>query len=255
MQATETIDKNKKDNKSADSVATKPHIKSKGVQGPPIKNKVKKGKKKISKAFSAGLEIVLERNQHYQTSFKNLLRIIVVQSIMIAALIGIFFFYMHVSRPRDFYFATTHDGRELQLTPLNKPNMQKAALLSWAAQAASEVMTFGFNDYEQRLGRASRHFTAKGFEDFREAMIKSRIIEGVENAQQIVTSVPKSAPVLKAEGLYNGKYRWVVDVTLLVTYQSGDAKSTTTMSVTMYIVRVSTLESPNGVGIDQWIAM
>ncbi len=256
MQATKTADtEKKKDISTAEGKKSKFRVKSKGVQGKPTRSSASKAKEKPTNNFTKSLEIVLERNEHYRSSFKNLLRVVVVQCIMIVALISAFLFYMHISRPQDFYFAITRDGRELPLIPLSQPNMQRAALLSWAAQAASEVMTFGFHDYEERLGRAARHFTPKGFADFREAMIKSRMIEGVVDAQQIITAVPKAAPVLKGEGLYNGKYRWVVDVTLLITYQSGDAKSSTTMNVTLYIVRVSTLESPNGVGIDQWIAM
>ncbi len=244
---TETI------NQPQQASSKKTKVVSKGVQG--TAGKVSVGKKKIKKVITMGVDLVKEKNQHYQTAYRNLVRIIVIQYILVIFLAVAFLFYMHVSRPQDFYFATTHDGRELQLIPLGQPNMQKAALLSWAAQAASEVMTFGFNDFETRLQKSSRHFTPKGWEDFRKAMLKSRIIEGVEDAQQIVTSVPKSAPIMTGEGLYNGKHRWVVDLTLLVTYQSGEAKNTSTMHVTLFIERVPTLESPNGVGIEQWIAM
>jgi len=232
------------------------NVKSKGVQGA-----TRGGAPKVAPAQSAqntgqqALEIVLARSAHYQAAFKNMLRIVVFETIAIVGLVISLIVYMNVSKPHDIYFATTHDGRQIPLVPLDKPNMQTPALLSWAAQAASEVMTFGFNDYNQRFQKSSRHFTGEGWENFLNAMKKSRTIESVESTQQIVTAVPHSAPILTGEGLYNGRYRWMVNLSLLITYQSGQDKKTTIMTVYLTIERVSTVDSPNGVGISQWIGL
>jgi len=41
---------------------------------------------------------------------------------------------------------------------------------------------------------------------------------------------------------------------LIVTYQSGSQRKTDSLRVTLTVVRVPKLESPNGVGIEQWIS-
>lgn len=230
------------------------NVKSKGVQGTAAHS----GQAKTAPAQHTGqqgLEIVLARSAHYQSAFKNMLRVVVLETLAIFGLVIALIIYMNVSKPHDIYFATTHDGRQIPLVPLNQPNMQTPALLSWAAQAASEIMTFGFNDYNQRFQKSSRHFTPDGWEKFLGAMQRSRIIESVEGTQQIVTAVPRSAPILTGEGFFNGRYRWLVQLSLLVTYQSGQDKKTSNMTVFLTIERVSTVDSPSGVGISQWIGL
>jgi intracellular multiplication protein IcmL len=200
------------------------------------------------------LMTVVVRNEFYRDGFRNMLRIAVAEAFIIVGLIICFIAYMNASRPQDHYFATTADGRIMQLVPLERPNMGTSALMSWVAQSATEVMTFGFQDYQRRLQTSSRHFTRHGWETFTSALQKSRIIESVEASRQVVTAQPRSAPVLIQEGIFNGRYRWVVDLPLAVTYQSGSNVRTDNLSVRLVIDRVPSLENPNGVGIEQWIA-
>lgn len=205
-------------------------------------------------AVSGPLMTVLVRNEFYRDGFRNLLRIAIAEAVIIVAIILAFIIHINASRPQDHYFATTADGRIMQLLPLEAPNMGTSALMSWAAQSATEVMTFGFHDYQRRLQQSSRHFTRYGWESFTTALQKSRIIESVEANQQVVTAQPRSAPILIQEGVFNGKYRWVVDLPLTVTYQAGSASRVDNLMVRMVIDRVPSLENPNGVGIEQWIA-
>ena len=200
------------------------------------------------------LVTVVTRNEYYRDGFRNLLKVALAEAVIIVGLILCFLFYMNVSQPEDRYFATTADGRIMRLVPLDQPNMTTPALMSWVAQAATDVMTFGFHDYQRRLQDASQHFTRHGWESFTAALQKSRIIEGIETAQQVVTAAPRSAPVLTQEGVINGRYRWVVELPLMVTYRAGNQNRTDNMNVQIAIERMPSLENPVGVGIEQWIA-
>jgi intracellular multiplication protein IcmL len=213
------------------------------------------GETAAAAAFAGGpLMTVVVRNEFYRDGFRNMLRIAIAESIIIVVLIVTFIVYMNASKPQDHYFATTADGRIMQLVPLNLANMGTSALMSWVAQSATEVMTFGFHDYQRRMQQSSRHFTRHGWESFTNALQKSRIIEAVEASRQVVTAQPRSAPILIQEGVFNGKYRWVVDLPLAVTYQAGSATRTDNLTIRLVIDRVPSLENPNGVGIEQWIA-
>lgn len=205
-------------------------------------------------AAGGPLMTVVVRNEFYRDGFRNMLRIAIAESVIIVALIATFIVYINASKPQDHYFATTADGRIMQLVPLNLPNMGTSALMSWVAQSSTEVMTFGFHDYQRRMQQSSRHFTRHGWESFTNALQKSRIIEAVEASRQVVMAQPSSAPILIQEGVFNGKYRWVVDLPLAVTYQAGAATRTDNLKVRLVIDRVPSLENPNGVGIEQWIA-
>ncbi len=197
---------------------------------------------------------VMIRNQFYQDGFRNLLIIAIAQAIIIAALIVALISYIYAVRPDSRYFATTADGRIMQLLPLDQPNMDDSAVISWAAQSATEIMTFGYHDYQRRIQQASRHFTKRGWESFAGTLQSSRTIESIEANQQNVSAQPRSAPILVRKGVFRGKYRWELVLPIAVTFQSGNATRTDSLTVNLVIERVPSLENPNGVGIDQWIA-
>lgn len=204
---------------------------------------------------SGALVTVVTRNEFYRDGFRNLIKIIILESIIIVGLILALIVHINNAVSHDRYFATTADGRIMQLAPLNDKFLTDSALVSWVAQAATEVMTFGFHDYQRRLQAASRHFTKTGWETFSAAMEQARIIEGVTAQRQVVVASPRSAPVIRQQGVSNGRYRWVLEMPLQVEYRSKDQARTDNLRLRLVVERVSSLENPNGVGIQQWIAV
>jgi len=200
------------------------------------------------------LVTIVTRNEFYRDGFRNLIKIAVLEGIVIIGLILTLIVYMNNAQPSDRYFATTADGRIMQLQPLDRPNLDTPALMSWVATAAAEVMTFTYTDYQKRLQQASRHFTKVGWETFTTAMQKSRILDSVQAQSQLVSAQPKSAPVLMQEGILGGKYRWVIQMPLQVTYRNGQNTRSDTLQLNLVVERVPSLENPYGVGIAQWIA-
>lgn len=203
---------------------------------------------------SGPLVTVVTRNEFYRDGFRNMIRIAILEAVIILALIAALATYIHNVQPTNRYFATTADGRIMQLVPLDQPSVNPNALMSWVSQAVTETMTFGFHDYQRRLQQSSRHFTRRGWETFTTALQKSRIIDGVTGNQQVVTAEPRSAPILVGQGVQNGKYRWVVRLPIRVTYKSGKENRAEMMTVQLVVERVSSLENPSGIGIDQWVA-
>ena len=201
-----------------------------------------------------GIGKVVLRNEYYRDGYRMALRVSVIQSFIILGLIGAMFFVIKVHQPENRYFATTEDGRLIPMMSLTQPNLSNPALMSWVAQAATEVMTFGFNDYRRRLQEASRNFTRRGWESFTNALQAARIIESIEKNSQVITAAPSGAPVLQSESVVNGQYQWIVQIPMVLSYQAGSKTRTDNWIVTLVIVRVPRLESPNGVGIAQWIA-
>ena len=203
----------------------------------------------------SGLGMTVLRNEYYRHGYRLALRVAVVQSFIIVGLIAAMFFVIYIHQPENRYFATTEDGRLIPMVSLTQPNLSNPALMSWVAQAATETMTFGFNDYRRRLQESSRHFTRKGWESFTGALQAARIIESIEANSQVITAAPRGAPVLQQEQEVNGQYQWIVQIPMVLSYQAGSKTRADNWIVTLVIVRVPRLESPNGVGIAQWIAI
>lgn len=214
-----------------------------------------KSAEKGDKAAVKGLGTVVVRNEFYRDGYRTLLRLSVLLALIIVVLVVAIFAIVNSRQPENRYFATTEDGRLIPMVSLTQPNLSTPALMSWVAQSTTEVMTFGFSDYRRRLQESSRNFTRRGWESFTKALENSRIISGVEQNQQVITAVPSGAPILKSEGLVAGRYQWVVEMPLALSFESGPNKSFQNSLVTVVVVRVPRLESSNGVGIDQWLAV
>ncbi len=214
-------------------------------------------KKAVTQAESmdvSGLGRVVTRNEFYRDGYRLALRVALIQAVVIFGLIGAMFFIISVHQPENRYFATTEDGRLIPMVALSEPNLSTPALLSWAAQAASETMSFSFSNYRRNLQQASRNFTKAGWESFSLALQQAQIIKSVEENNQEVSAVPRGAPILKFEGVVGGQYQWQVQIPMILTYVSGAKSRSENLILTIVIVRVPRLESPNGVGIAQWLA-
>lgn len=238
-----------------DNQGTPPQNASRPIARVPKRGKPEKVvEKNAQDTGGIGLGKVLLRNEFYRDGYRLALRVAVVQSFIIVGLIFSMLYVIKIHQPENRYFATTEDGRLIPMIPLSQPNLSRPALLSWVTQAATEVMTFGFNDFRRRLQEASRHFTGPGWQSFTKALQEAKTIDIIQNNTQVITATPRGAPVLESEGIVNGQYQWIVQIPMLITYESGAKKKNENLMVSIVIVRVSRLESPNGVGISQWIA-
>ncbi|MDD3020254.1 MAG: DotI/IcmL/TraM family protein [Alphaproteobacteria bacterium] len=194
------------------------------------------------------------RAAFYRAGYRRILKIAVSEAIVILILVAVFFFIIDVHRPEDRYFAATEDGTLIEMQSLYYPNLSTKAITSWSAQAATEVMTFGFHDYQRRFQESSRNFTETGWKSFIKSLTSSRLMSPVISNQQLVLAAPAGAPVLIEEGIVKGVYQWKVQVPLVITYQAQSKVSSSELWVTLTLVPVEDVGASSGVGIEQWYA-
>jgi intracellular multiplication protein IcmL len=193
-----------------------------------------------------------KKNDYYRKASRTMMLIVRIEAWMVFVIGITLTIYLNTRQDQDHYYAETADLKIMPMVSLHLPNMGRMAISDWAAMAAAQIMTFGFNDVDARFALSQKYFTPDGWETFRKAVIQSKLVEQVLATQQIVTSVPKEPPVLKQEGLINGKDGWAFDVPLLVTFRAGSEKLSRPKMVHMVIQKMPTRENPNGVGIDHW---
>jgi intracellular multiplication protein IcmL len=198
------------------------------------------------------LTAVTLRNTFYRDGQRRLvsgLLITLVVNVIMACMLA----YEITHPPEPKYFATSINGRITRLFPLNEPNQSDSAVLQWANQAAIAAFTYNFVNYRDELQSSSGFFTADGWQQFLTALQQSNNLDAVKAKKLIVSAVATRAPIILQKGLLNGKYSWRVQMPLLVTYQSASEFSQQNNVVTMLITRVSTLNSPRGIGISQFV--
>jgi intracellular multiplication protein IcmL len=202
---------------------------------------------------SSPLEVIRTRNEFYRDGYRALQKSVLGLSVGVGVMIVAFVMLFFIAQPKDRFFATTPDGRLIPLSALSEPLLQKPAVLSFAASAATEVMTFGFHDYRDRLQKSSENFTKDGWDGFLKALGDAQYIDAVTNNRQVVSAIPLAPPVIVAEGLSDGVYKWSIEVPLNLSVESGSQIASKKIVVKMVVARRSRVEHDKGLGVDQWI--
>ncbi|PWY56960.1 type IV secretion protein DotI [Legionella qingyii] len=198
------------------------------------------------------LTVVALRNKFYKDSQRKVmlaLLIALIVNIVLASLLV----YIITHPPAPKYFATSINGRITPLFPLNEPNQSDSAVLQWANQAAIAAFTYNFVNYRDELQASSGFFTPEGWDQFLSALQQSNNLDAVKAKKLIVSAVATRAPIILQKGVLNGSFSWRVQMPILVTYQSASEFTQQNNVVTMLITRVSTLNSPRGIGISQFV--
>lgn len=197
-------------------------------------------------------QVVTLQNKFYSDR-QNYLIAALFFAVIIIFFVSIFMFYMITHPPQPKYFATSINGRITPLTALDEPNQSDSAVLQWANQAAIASFSYNFVNYQDELKAASSYFTPDGWQQFIEALQQSNNLDEVKAKKLIVSAVATRAPIILQKGSLNGRYAWRVQMPILVTYQSASQFTQQNNIVTMLISRISTLDSPRGIGISQFV--
>ena len=193
----------------------------------------------------------------YREGFYNLVWVVKILAFIITVLTAVLFYYVSNVLPEDRYYALTGvDGEvKMPMVAMPTPNVTNDALLAWAMQAATDVMTFGFHDMDERFAKSRQYFSDEGWLSFGVAFAKSAFYDNVVKSQQIVTAIPRGTPEILYSGLYKGQFQWILDVPMLMTIRAGGKQRVERTSVRMYIVRMPTQNNPMGIGINTWRQM
>ncbi|MDF1826794.1 MAG: type IVB secretion system apparatus protein IcmL/DotI [Legionellaceae bacterium] len=198
------------------------------------------------------LTAVTLRNDFYRDGQRKMMVILLlsfISNVLMASLLA----YLLTHPPAPKYFATSINGRITPLFALNEPNQSDSAVLQWANQAAVAAFTYNFVNYRTELQASSGFFTSEGWTQFLTALEDSNNLDAVRAKKLIVSAVATSAPIILQKGVLNGRYSWRVQMPMLVTYQSASEFSQQRNVVTILISRISTLNSPRGIGIAQFV--
>lgn len=198
------------------------------------------------------LTSVATRNKFYKDSQRSILFTLII-AVIVNITLSIILFYVITHPKKPAFFATSINGKVTKLYPLNQPNQSDTAILQWANQAAIAAYTYNFVNFRDELQAASGFFTADGWKQFLAALDESNNLAAVQAKKLIVSAVATRPPIILQKGLLNGRYTWRVQMPITVTYQSASEFTQGNYIVTMLITRVSTLNSPRGIGITQFI--
>jgi intracellular multiplication protein IcmL len=198
------------------------------------------------------LEVVKHKQNFYRDSYRLTVMILLVAVIAIAILAAVLMYEVS-HRPAPKYFATTNTGKLIPLIPLSEPNLSDSAILDWVSKAVTSVYTYDFVNYRKTFQGNSVFFTKDGWHEFLDKLSASRNLETVQAKKLAVSAVPAGAPIISNQSVVNGRYTWRVQIPIVVTYQSLSEQFNQQLLVNVMVVRLSTLSSKYGIGVEQFV--
>ncbi len=196
---------------------------------------------------------ILSRNAFYRDGYRLLLRISLIQILIIGLLIFLIAGLALSMKPRSIYFATTSDGRIINIAPLSEPYLTPAQVIAWTAATAQNVMRFGYYDYRDRLQQISSSFTTTGWTSFNKALKEANFIDAIQARRLVVTMDINAAPEIQNAFVHNGVYTWYVQFPVTIKFDGEQPPQPINTTLHIQVVRVSTLQNPDGVSIEQWV--
>lgn len=198
------------------------------------------------------LMAVMVRNRYYKKGQRKMTVVLLI-SLLINTLLGYLLIHIINNPPAPYYFATSINGRIVPLFPLDQPNQSDDSILLWATRAGIAAFTYNFVNYREELQASSEFFTPEGWSLFLNALEQSNNLDAVRAKRLIVSAATTSPATIVGKSITNGRYTWRVQMPIQVTYQSPTEYTQQNNLVTLVITRVSTLNTPQGIGIAQFV--
>ena len=154
------------------------------------------------------------------------------------------------------YFAAEEDWRLRELQPLNHPLLETSQWLQIAVDGAVAANTYRFNTIQRDMEQARKHFTREGWASFEKAIQRSgNLVRAQKNQQTSQAFVEQGTATIVDEGLDPlGRAFRRIQFPMKVNTYSRSEEQTYSYTVEIVVVRVSEVDFPRGIAINEYRA-
>ncbi|MEM6781062.1 MAG: DotI/IcmL family type IV secretion protein [Pseudomonadota bacterium] len=144
--------------------------------------------------------------------------------------------------------------------PLNEANRSYTDLEAWVNIAISEALSFDAIDYYSTLAEMRKnYFTKEAYEQYQESLKKYNIAQYLSESAMSTTVLIEETPALMNEGVVDGRYRWLYDVPVTISYRDKlrrssdpDLPQNVGVRIRMQIGRIMDENDPMALRVDTW---
>jgi intracellular multiplication protein IcmL len=151
----------------------------------------------------------------------------------------------------------TPDFRVMELPTNDIAFVSPSTLTNWAAKWGRKTLTLSFNHYKEEISEVKPRFTDQGFTDYYNSLFfagknndSSGLIDMLEERRLFVDLIIKGNPIILDEGIAAGRYSWLIEMPVTLSYENSDGIAFSENKVMeLIIVRGPLTKYPEGIAI------
>lgn len=143
--------------------------------------------------------------------------------------------------------------------PFDKPHRMAVDISEWLVTVVSESITFEEPRYQDDLKKTVHYFSKNGRESYRSFMSEQGVAGILESKKYYIRNFVEEVPILLNEGPVDGRYRWLYEVPVMLTYMDrsmldykGFEPETRHFLLTVQIGRSPETDEEIGVLVERW---
>lgn len=112
-----------------------------------------------------------------------------------------------------------------EVIPVHLPHATIKDIKNWITTAASDALTFENSNLKQEQKDALEYFTPAGQKQYLEFLDTNDILAILRQGEYRVSSVVEAPPIFIGEREDQGRYKWLFEAPMLISYINKDAES------------------------------
>lgn len=193
--------------------------------------------------------IVTIEDNYYRDCFSRVLFIIGCLVASIAALIALSL-YIVFTEPPPVTFGVASDWRILAPVDIQEPYLSEAELLQWVADVVPKLFDVDFLHVDDQLAALNQYFTENGYQVFLNQFNNNVDRDKLQTGKMFATNEITGAPIILNNGILSGRYAWWVQIPINISYAGMETIPSSSIKLTLLVVRTETSNNLNGVAID-----
>jgi hypothetical protein len=144
--------------------------------------------------------------------------------------------------------------------PLDTPHRNDKQMGDWVETAVSEALTFDKPNSQDSLNNNLKYFDEGGKQQYMAFLQDNSVLNVLQSGKFNIRGFAEEKPNLLNEGAVDGRYRWLFEVPIMVTYMDRNMKGykdaqpvNQMMSVQVQVGRTADVTSGKDVVIEHWI--
>ena len=170
-------------------------------------------------------------------------------------------FYFATKETPPIYIPINSERKLVETYPLDKPSypdlkIMEAEVQSWALEGARRIFSYDYLNYSEQMSSGQSYFTVRGWNKYLKSLEQSQNLNTVLKQQMIVNFVPMGPPQILESKIIEGRLAWAVEIPAKIQYiahTESRAGFEQIGKVRLVLLRISLVDSPKGIGIDQVI--